>query len=185
MAHNTAQGDWFLVKTNPHKYFNFLGSHFSPSSILMLALSVKIFTTIKAFFLFNSIVLYLNVPLAFCLARVKKLPVASALILALCTLLSPSLVNLNLTTFNGFHPIIFMMPILILFFIFLEKNWIIPAVLVFIFSLTIKESVAVFWVGMGIALFFFWAQKIGRRNIVWVCFLLLNCYETYFAKYCW
>lgn len=157
---NTADGEWFMTSSTLPKS-NFLSTHFSPGSLLIMAAYLKIFCSVKAFFLMSSIILYIPGPLAYLLGRTVKLSRISSLVMAYAVLLSPSLLNLSLCTFNGFHPIYMMVATLIVFFIFLERNWIIPALLVFIFSLTIKETVAVFWVGMGAVIFITGRKKTG------------------------
>ena len=169
IARNTVRGEWFMMKnTDPH--FFFLSTHFSPGSLFPLALFVMLFESVPAFFLMNSLVLYSAGPLSYILARSNKLPRASALCLAACVLLSPSLANLNLTNFNGFHPIILMNPAIFFFFIFLGRNWFFAAFAVFMLSLTFQETVPVFWVGMGAALICSGQRKTGASI---VCFSLL------------
>lgn len=160
IAQNTANGAWFMNSTTMPET-NFLSTHFSPGSLLLIAAYIKLFCSVKAYFLMGAIILYVNGPLAYLLARTVKLPRIASLFIAYAVLLSPSLVNLNLCTFNGFHPIYIMIAALMIFFIFLERNWIIPALLVFIFSLTIKETVSVFWVGMGAVIFITGRKKTG------------------------
>ncbi len=166
IAKNTADGKWFILNTVYGRDFNFLATHFSPGSLLLISLYVKLFPSVKAFFLMNSMILYSCGILTYILSRTIKLSGVSSLLPALAALLFPSLVNLNLCTFNGFHPIYLIIPTLLVFFIFLERNWIIPALAVFLFSLTIKETVPVFWVGMGTVLFFVKYRKIGAGIVV-------------------
>ncbi len=149
VAANTLRGKWFITSEGGN---NFLGEHFCPGAILLLCPWVWMFPSYKAFFLLNSLVLY-SVPVGiYFFARVKKLSPAVSLILASCTVLSPSLANLNVTLMYGFHSIYLFMPLLVLFFIFYEKKKFIPAFIIFLFSLTIKETVPVFWVCMGFIL---------------------------------
>lgn len=158
VADNVLRGNGFVLYKGG---MSFLGSHFSPASILMLVPYIWVFYSKYAIFLLNSLLLYSCVPLIYCLARNKKIPEFQALLLAGCVIFSPSLANMNLTLFYGFHDIYFFMPMLIIFFIFYEKGKYVAAFSVFALTLLIKETVPVFWVGMGIAFVLYGRRKAG------------------------
>ena len=161
---NTLHGRWFVCNNS-----NFLGSHFSPGSILLLCPYVWLFNSKEAFFLLNSLILYGNVILLFWLARGLRVPVLYASGLALCMLLSPSLINMNVSLFYGFHDICMAMPLILLFFIFLEKKWWVPVWLCFGASLLIKETVPVFWAGLGLVFILWGRRKTGTALFVCSC----------------
>ncbi len=160
IAENSLKGNWFVTNvTVPGR--NFLSVHFAPGSLLLMIAYVWIFPGVNAFFVMNSALIYTMPPLTYVLARKLKLSKDSSLILSIAAFLSPSLANLNLTSFHGFHVISFMIPTLLIFFILLEKKHFSTAFFVFLFSLTIKETVGAFWVGMGIILFIEKYRKLG------------------------
>jgi len=158
VADNALKGNGFIVcKGDP----SFLGSHFSPASIFMLMPYIWIFYSKYAIFLLNSLLLYSCAPMIYCFSRSKRIPEIQALLLAGCIIFSPSLANMNLSLFYGFHDIYFFMPLLILFFIFYEKKQYVPAFAIFGLTLLIKETIPVFWVGMGIAFMLYGRRKAG------------------------
>ncbi len=163
VAENVLKGKGFISN---EAGTSFLGSHFSPASILMLVPYIWLFYSKYAIFLLNSLLLYSCAPMIYCFARSKKIPEIQALLLAGCIIFSPSLANMNLSLFYGFHDIYFFMPLLILFFIFYEKGRYVPAFAVFGFTLLIKETVPAFWVGMGIAFILYGRRKAGLWMIL-------------------
>ena len=147
---NTLKGEWFF--SNEVGY-NFLGRHFIPGSVLLLLPYVAIFRSVTAFFLMNSVVLYCSGPLIYLLARRLKLRHGTALILGFSIMLYPALSNMVMAIYYGFHVIYLFIPFVILFFLFFERKKLWIAALIFLFSLTLKETVSVFWFGTAIILF--------------------------------
>lgn len=160
---NLLKGNGFV--TNPGGQ-SFLGSHFSPASILLLAPYIWLFYSKYALFILSSILLYSCGPMIYYFAKSRKIPEMQALLLAGCVIFSPSLINMNLTLFYGFHDIYFFMPLLILFFILYEKGRYAAAFAVFGLTLLIKETVPAFWVGMGFAFILYGRRKTGIWMIV-------------------
>lgn len=72
IAKNTADGKWFELDNGFGKHFNFLATHFSPGSLLLISLYVKLLPSVKAFFVMNSIILYSSGILVYILARGKS-----------------------------------------------------------------------------------------------------------------
>ncbi len=147
---NTLKGNWF--HSNEIGY-NFLGRHFIPGSVLLLAPFVALFRNVNAFFLMNSAVLYSCGPMIYLLARKLKLGRGAALVLGFCMMLHPSLSNMVMAIYYGFHVIYLFIPCLILFFLFFERDKLVAAAGLFLFSLTLKETVAVFWLGTALMMF--------------------------------
>jgi len=168
VANNTWHGHWFI---NDNGGENFLTTHFSPTSFLLLAPYVGLFHTKEAFMLLNSGILYANVPLLYWLARELKLPRPAAFLIAAAMLLSPSLLNMNVALFYGFHDIYLVMPLLLLFFIFFERKQWTFAWICFALSLLIKETTPVFWAGLGLV-WYAW----GRRRSGLALFLVSCLY---------
>jgi uncharacterized membrane protein len=163
VADSALKGNGFIVCKGET---SFLGSHFSPASIFILMPYIWLFYSKYAIFLLNSLLLYSCAPMVYCFAKSKKNPEIQALLLAGCIIFSPSLANMNLSLFYGFHDIYFFMPLLILFFIFYEKGKYVPAFAVFGLTMLIKETIPVFWAGMGIAFVLYGRRKAGLLMIL-------------------
>ncbi len=163
VADNALKGNGFIVSKGET---SFLGSHFSPASIFMLMPYIWLFYSKYAIFLLNSLLLYSCAPMLYCFARSKKIPEIQALLLAGCIIFSPSLANMNLSLFYGFHDIYFFMPLLILFFIFYEKEKYFAAFAIFGLTLLIKETIPIFWVSMGVAFVLYGRRKTGLWMIL-------------------
>ena len=78
---------------------------------------------------------------------------------------------MNMALFYGFHDIYMVMPMLLGFFIFFERKQWALAFLCFALSLLIKETVPVFWAGVGL-IWILW----GRRRTGIVLFVLSCLY---------
>ena len=91
IAKNTLDGKWFITNDSLPGV-NYMGRHFAPGSILLIALYLKIFPSLDAFFFFNSALLYCMPPLIYWLARKCDLSVPVSLVLSIVTFLSPSLI---------------------------------------------------------------------------------------------
>ena len=160
---NVLKGNGFVTNAGEP---SFLGSHFSPASILMLAPYIWLFYSKYALFILNSILIFSCGPMIYYFAKSRKIPEIQALMLTGCVIFSPSLINMNLTLFYGFHDIYFFLPLLILFFILYEKGRYVPAFAVFGLTLLIKETVPAFWVGMGFAFMLYGRRRTGLWMIV-------------------
>ena len=162
-ADNTLQGNWFFSNEVQH---NFLGRHMMPLSILILTPFVALFRNIDTMFFINSITLYGSAFAVFYLAKAYKLRVSSAFMIAVSYLLYPSITNLNLALYYGFHCIYFIIPICWLFFILLEKKHYKWALTVFFLSMLIKESVPILWFGTGF-------YMLCRKKYKWALLMLI------------
>ena len=146
VARNTLRGEWFVTSETG---LNFLGNHFMPLTIVLLMPFAAFCDSPEPFFWFNALLLYVNAPLIYWLARLRKLPRGTAAVLALAVLCAPSLSNLVLAQRYGFHENYFFMPLLILYFICREKGREKCAWGIWCMSLLLKETVAVVWFGIG------------------------------------
>jgi uncharacterized membrane protein len=145
---NTVDGRWFFSNDEG---LNFMARHFSPI-LLLLVPYVKIFNNVYAFFLLNSIILFSGGPLVYLFCRRQGLTSALALTTAFSYIISPSILNMNLSVMYGFHTIYLFLPVLLLFFTFFENKKYLLAYILFALSLSIKETVGIFWLGVGIAM---------------------------------
>ena len=160
-AYNTYHGQWFM---NDESGVNFLATHFSPATFLLLGPYVCLFPSVKAVFILNSCLLYSMPVFLFWFAYKMKLSPKTAFILGFAMVFSPSLANMNLSLFYGFHSIFLFLPFLMMFFIFFESKKYYLAFALFGLSLFIKETIPVFWFGIGIVFFL----KGHKKSGIWI-----------------
>lgn len=144
---NTLKGKWFY---SDFAEGSFLSFHFEPGMVLLLAPYVWLFRTPAAFFVLTSALLFCGGIFVYVFAQKLKISARAAMALACCTLLFPSLSNMNIALFYGFHSLYVAIPLLLLYFYLFENRNYTAAFCVFLVSLTVKETVAVFWVGLGL-----------------------------------
>ncbi len=155
---NTLKGKWMYSNV---VNFNFLGQHFILGPALLLIPFTAVFRSETAFFVLNSTLLYGSAFIFYFLARRLNATCGQALLLALCFLFYPSISQLNLSLFYGFHPEYFFIPALMLFFCFYEREKYLAATIIFLLSLTIKETIAPLWAGLGFCLLLGGKRKYG------------------------
>ncbi|UDQ96790.1 DUF2079 domain-containing protein [Lentisphaerota bacterium WC36G] len=174
-AENSLKGNWFFSNEVQH---NFMGRHMMPLSIILIMPFVALSKSIDTMFYLNSIVLFGSSFVVFYLARAYKLRLGASFLVALAYLLYPSITNLNLALYYGFHCIYFIIPIVWLFFILLQKEHYKWALVVFFLSMLIKESVPVLWFGVGVYMLF-------TKRYKWALLMFIFCpiYFVIVAKY--
>jgi len=168
---NTLKGKWFYSDFAEE---SFLYSHFEPGMVLLLAPYVWLFRNPAMFFILTSALLFCGGVFVYLFARKLKISVRAALALACCTLLFPSLSNMNIALFYGFHSLYVAIPLILLYFYWFENKNYTAAFCIFLVSLTIKETVAVFWVGLGLVYLISGRKKIGMLMIVVACAYFLT-----------
>ena len=144
-AWNTLQGRWMQVDV--HGGENFLGDHFMPGFFLWF---IPLLGVVRSPFLLpviGALCLWGSAGLLYLLARRCRFSPAESFCCGLVLLFNPVINNLNLSGTYGTHVISFFIPLLLLFYCFRRSGHPRWAFAVFLFSLTVKESVAVFWVG--------------------------------------
>ncbi len=166
---STLEGNWFMLKEPDVSFFS---RHFTPGLILFLLPWVWLLPMPYTLIVLNTLLLYSCPVVLYILCRKLKLGKGQSLILAGCMILSPSLACLNISLIYGFHEVILMMPLLVGYFIAREsgRRGLIIAWLIFGFSLLIKETIPVFWFGIGIV--FILSGK-RRDGIIISCVSLL------------
>ena len=171
---NTWSGKWFYANDIRR---NYLGHHFMPGSFLLMSPVLLLARSEVAFFLFNTLVLAVGTLPLYLLGRAKKLPPICSLMLALAFLSHPSLSNMSLSMFYGFHPVYLAIPLIISFFWLRETNRGVAAGVVFALSLTINESVPVFWIFAGTFMVFThsrrWGLAIAGTSLMYFALVVL------------
>ncbi len=163
---NTLKGKWFYSDITQGSQ---LTLHFEPGMALLLAPYVWLFRTPGAFFVLTSALLFCGGIFVYLFARHFKVSPRAALALSFCALLFPSLSNMNIAIFYGFHSLYVTIPLIFLYFYFFEKKNYTAAFCMFMVSLTIKETVAVFWVGLGLVYLINGNRKFGMLMIAVAC----------------
>lgn len=151
VAANTLAGKFLL--TNWHGGINFFSHHFTPGFFLLFTPLIWLFSSSYTTMVFGALTLWGSAMLIYWFARTRQLSPPCAFCLAFSYLLYPSLSNLNISIFYGFHIIYLFIPVFILFYVFYEREKYLIAFLIFLYSLTIQETVGTFWVGWGIIQF--------------------------------
>ncbi|MFA7229937.1 MAG: DUF2079 domain-containing protein [Victivallaceae bacterium] len=148
VAYNTLQGEYF--KTYIHNGVNFLGDHFMPGFFIWFIPILYAFPYSMTIVVIGSLCLGGSAILIYFFAKSRRLPPMWSSAIAICYLLYPSISNFNLCLFYGTHVIYFFIPVFIFFYINYEKKKYWTALFIFLFSLTIKETIGPFWLGWGI-----------------------------------
>lgn len=171
VARNTAEGSWFMTSETGQ---NFLGSHFMPLTILLLIPFSSLFSTPDMLFFINALLIYSCAPLVYIMARERNLPRSWAAGLALIVLLSPGLANMGTESNYGIYTNYLFIPLLLLFFILLEKKCFKRAFLLFVISLFLNEGLALVWVGIGVVAFIRGWKKAGAwLSVISLAYFLL------------
>ncbi len=158
-ALNTLQGKWFY---SDHGDKNFLAEHFIPGVILLISPVVWIAQgKFYIFFWFSSALICCGSIFAYLWGRKMNIPSGAALLLAIAVLIYPSLSNMNFCIYYGFHDIYVIFPFLYLFCWLYESKRMWWAFGLFFLTLFIKETVPVFWMGMGAMIFVSGKRKWG------------------------
>lgn len=163
-----ADGYLNLLKTGGPAWWNWLstGAHWNPFVNLVMTGAMWIYPRAETVFAMNSIVIYSAVPLSYVLGRAGGLSRGISLFFAVAAFLNPSYSHMNLTLFYGFHPVNFIIPLLLLFFLFREKNSRLGMGIVFCLTLMVQETMMIFWVGYGLYLLVRREWRIGLALIL-------------------
>jgi|GEM_PF-883223 len=138
---------------SPGNWFS-SGLHWNPGVNLLMAFLMKACPLPEIIFFLNSALIYSAAPLAYLLCRKRSLSYGYALFFAVAAILNPLYSNQSLSLFYSFHPINFIVPLLLCFFLFRETGNKTGMGIVFVLSLLIQETVFIFWIGYGIYLLF-------------------------------
>ncbi len=128
------------------------GGHWNPLMTNVMTLALRVFPAPETVFFLNSLLIYSLVPLVYWLARLLKLPVATALFFAAAVLLNPVISNQSLSLFYGYHPINALPSLLALFFISKERGSRTGMTVCFLLTLLVQETTTVLWFGYALLL---------------------------------
>ncbi len=108
-----------LATGNAAGFWNYLviGDHWNPLPNLLFTALLRLFPAPETLFFVSALAVYSTVPLAYALARACRAPTGSALGCVLLALFNPALSHQCLTLFYGYHPVVFLAPLLLLFFL--------------------------------------------------------------------
>lgn len=148
-ALNTLRGE-FMIDYWADPGTSCLAHHLNPGFFIWFIPLMWLFPYPQTIMVVGALILGGSSLLIYYFARLRKLPPVMASLCGLIYLLYPTVSNYNLSQFYGFHVIYLFIPTFILFCCFYEREKWLAAFLVFIFSLSIKETAAAFWVGWGI-----------------------------------
>jgi uncharacterized membrane protein len=163
VADNTLKGNWFYYNGLQR---NMMGHHFMPTAMAVLVPFVWIFPQKIAFFALNAVVLHAPAIPLFYFAKSRGLCCRGALVVGLGYLIHPSLSQMTLSIFYGFHPIYMAIGLVILVCWLLEQDRNVAAGIAFVFALGLKETVAVFFAGLAIVLILRGRKRIGWSMLI-------------------
>ncbi len=147
VCRNTFLGNWFRGDY-PEPAFS--AGHFMPGFFLLFAPLFGLIPRAETAFVLNAVLLWGSAGLVFLLGRKSGLSPFFALAGGVIYLLYPSVSNMNLCLFYGFNAIYLFIPCFLLFLVLKEEGHERRAFGLFLFTLTIKETVGVFWAGWGV-----------------------------------
>lgn len=149
-AWNTLQGRWLQVDI--HGGENFFGDHFMPGFFLWFTPLLGVVRSPLLLPVLGALFLWGSAGLVYRLARSCRFSPAESFCCALVLLFNPVINNLNLSGSYGTHVISFFIPLLLLFYCLRQGGHSKWAFAVFLFSLTVKESISVFWTGWSLCM---------------------------------
>mgnify|MGYP000995713192 CR=1 FL=1 len=165
IAWNTWRGDYF--RTMWLGNVNFMGDHFEPSFFLLYLPLIGLFPSPMTSVVCGAVLLWGSAVLLYWFARSRELPREIAFIAGAVWLLYPSISNMNLSLFYGFHPDFFFIPFFLLFCWAWEKQYPRWSIFFFIWILLLKETNGASWFGWSICQLLGGERK--RRKTV-ICF---------------
>lgn len=147
-------GDWSqyaehylkLLQGAPLRAWLAGAGHFNPLVNVVMTGFLALWRAPETIFLVNALVVSSAVPLSFALVRKHGGGPQLALAAALAAALNPALSHQYLGFIYGFHPIAFMVPLMLGYFLAGKSPW---RWLLFGASLLVQETAAVFWGGYG------------------------------------
>ncbi|WP_294507836.1 DUF2079 domain-containing protein [uncultured Victivallis sp.] len=143
---------------------NFSEGHFMPGYFFLLAPFYGLLPSVCTVFVTGALALWGSAGLLYLFARQRGFSRPCSAAFGLVWLLCPSVSNLNLTAFYGINAIVFFIPVFFGFYMLYEAKRYRLAFLVFLFSLTLKETVGIFWLGWGMVSFL---EKRRRDGILY------------------
>lgn len=188
-----AVGVWMQLKAFHSYYFNYLDwgeyaefylrgdgilsglGHCNILPNLLLRPLIRAFPRPETLFAVNAVLIASGILCAGKLARNVGLPQKTAVFMAFCAALLPAFSNQYLCTFYGYHPVVFLIPLLLGFFCCRSSGNRFGAFLCFLFSLLIQETAAFFWCGWALWLL---SRRQWKRGMILLagslgCFVLM------------
>jgi len=147
IALNSLNGRFFWSDTMGR---SLLSEHLEPAALAFLCAFVWAFPSTSAFFVMNAAVVALPAPLLYMLCRRLGLSRSVSALLPALYLLNPACSSMVLSLYYGFHESFLAMPLIALYFVLLANGRWRWAFAVFLLSLGVKETVAVFWGCLGL-----------------------------------
>ena len=155
-----------------------IGNHFNPSVKLVMALVIRLSPEVTTLFAVNSFLIASIIPLIFILCRCLKLPLLLCAVCCCAAAFNPMLSHQHTALTYGYHPIIFLVPVVLLFCIARERKSLTGIILAALFMCGIKETVFIFASGV-VLLFSFkkrWLYAAGTALILGSFFLIITQY---------
>ena len=143
---NTLHGKFFHV--NGYYHGNFLGGRFCLGLAVLLPY-VWLFNDAYSFFLMNSFILGSGGIIIYFLCRKLNFAQTESFIFGLLYFLIPGFFNMNMAMLYSFHEVYFTIPAVLLAFYFYHSSKYFWAIIFFLYSLTIQETVPILYIGFA------------------------------------
>ncbi len=144
---------------------NFLSQHFIPGSLILLPY-LALFDSPESFFLLNALILCGPALLFYRLLRTVGCEPRVALALGISYLAFPATTQLSLSLFYGFHPEYLLFPTVFLMLECFFRGRRFAAGVLFLLSLTFKETIPPLYVGVGLVLLAAGRRKLGAGILI-------------------
>ena len=136
----------------PWSSFLAQAGHFNPLPNILMSGLLRCFPSPAVIFLTGAMCLGALPGLSYRLARLHRLPPGAAVGCAAMAAFNPVLINQSLSLFYGFHPVLFLGPLILAWFIFCAGKNRAGMVVVFATALLVQETAAVFFAGYALKL---------------------------------
>ncbi len=145
---------YYHLAFESHRSADFLiqGGHANLLPNIVMTLLVRIFPDVNVVFAVSAVLIGVLPLCVYAFGGVNSLPVIASLCFAVVTMLNPVVVNQSLSSFYGYHPVLFFGPLLLVFFIFREKKNMAGMIITAALSMLVQETVFVFWAGYAVYL---------------------------------
>ena len=165
---NTLDGKFFYLNMGNACY---LYSRFCVS--LLVLLPVVIFRNVELFLLVGALCIASGGIIIYAVMRRWKFSPQSGIIAALWFAALPLTVNLLLPLLDGFHEVFLLVPSVLGAWYFYRRNRILPAALLVLFTLGLRETIGFMWAGYAVVLFLQKERKKGTILFAVSIFMLI------------
>ena len=138
---------------------SFLGSRFTPSLVLLLPIVAT--GSVPLFFFAGSLLVCSGAVFVYLIARKGGASDSESFLWGLWYLLIPGITNMNFPLIDGPHEVFLLFPLMLAAFYCVMCKKVIPAIILILLALGVRETVGIIFAGYGILLFIEKKRKTG------------------------